>query len=75
MVLDKALNWDILLNKEGLYIKNFSPTLNNSFQYTHQPQLLTSIKHFNVFVGCYWIVNINSFPADDFVNWSKYQIK
>ena len=38
-VLDKAVNWGILLIKEGLYIKNFSPTLNNGFQYTRQPQL------------------------------------
>ena len=38
-VLDKASNWDILQIKEGLCIKNFSPTLNNGFQYTHQPQL------------------------------------
>ena len=34
-VLDKASNWDILQIKEGL--KNFSPTLNNGFQYTSQP--------------------------------------
>ena len=39
MLLDKASYWDILQIKEGLYIKNFSPTLNNGFQYTRQPQL------------------------------------
>ena len=38
-VLDKASNWDTLLIKEGLYIKNISPTLNNGFQYTRKPQL------------------------------------
>ena len=38
-LLDKASNWDILQIKEGLYIKNFSPTLNNGFQYTRQLQL------------------------------------
>ena len=38
-VLDRAAHWDILLIKEGLYIKNLNPTLNNGFQYTYQPHL------------------------------------
>ena len=38
-IIDKGKNWEILIIKEGLCIKNRNPELNNGFQYSYQPKL------------------------------------